>query len=131
MKKLSELSMETMLCVEHQNDGDFDVMSKEDYLNSGQFLDYPVEPFTAVCLACKQVKRFDLWDYIEYTGEDDTYDGWDFDVYNDVKDTDVTLEFINQMNDAFNRNPTYWEGEKVEVDMVPSSPQEPIEKEEN
>lgn len=43
--KLSELSMDAMLTVGHRDDGNIAVMSKEDFLNSAYFLDYPVEPF--------------------------------------------------------------------------------------
>ncbi|KAF5050635.1 hypothetical protein DSECCO2_427320 [anaerobic digester metagenome] len=119
MKKLSELSMDTMLCVGHQNDREFDVMPKEDYLRSYQFLDYPAEPFTSVCLADKSVLTFDLFDAIERIGDGSSYEGWDEDVYNDIKDLPETKAFLEKFKEVSERNPTYWEGEAVEIDMIP------------
>lgn len=119
MKKLSELSMDTMLCVGHQNDGEFDVMSKDDYLRSSQFIDYPAEPFTSVCLADKSVLTFDLFDAIERIGDDSSYEDWDEDVYNDIKDLPETKAFLEKFKEVSERNPTYWEGEAVDIDMIP------------
>ena len=121
MIKLSELKNDTMLCVEDRYDGEFSVMSKEDFLESSYFFDYPVEPFPSVKLADKEIKTFDLWDAIERIGEDDTYEGWDEEVYYALKDLPATVEFLQRIKKVFENHPVYWEGKPVEIDILPEA----------
>lgn len=119
MIKLSQLPDNAMLTVSHRYDGEIELMDKADFLQSSYFLDYPVEPFPSVTLADKQIQTFDLFDVIERIGEDDTYEGWDLDVYNDIRNAPETEAFLNLIRMVFERHPTFWEGNPVEIDMVP------------
>jgi len=119
MIKLSQLPDDTMLTVSHRYDGEIELMDKADFLQSAYFLDYPVEPFPSVTLAVKQVQTFDLYDVIERIGEDDTYEDWDLDVYNDLRNAPETEAFLNLIHTVFERHPTFWEGKPIEIDMVP------------
>lgn len=120
MVKLSELSYKTLLCVSHRYDGEIQLMSKAEFLDSAYFLDYPTDPFPSVTLASKEIKKFDLWDTIERMGEDDTYEGWDLDVYNDLKALPETVAFMQRVKEVFEGHPIYWEGKPVEIDMFPN-----------
>ncbi len=116
--KLSELSMDAMLTVRHRDDGNISVMSKEDFLNSAYFLDYPVEPFPKITLAQKSVVRFDLYSVLEMLGEDETYEDWLSNVWYDLKRSQIDLDtFDAEMTRIMEANPTYWEGEPIEVDI--------------
>lgn len=120
MKKLSELNNDTMLTVQHRHNGDFSVMSKEDFLDSSYFLDYPVEPFPVVTVAETTVPRVDLESFIEYIGEDETYEGWAEDVCQSILSDPITQDFLTKLNHIISLHPVYWEGEPVEVDIFPN-----------
>lgn len=120
MIKLSELGMDTMLTVQHQNDGDMDVMTKQDYLDSAYFLDYPVEPFTAVTVAAKSIVKFNLYDTLHHAGEDEMYEDWYDDVVNALEAFGPEIDTLTtKINKVLANNPTWWEGEPVEIDMLP------------
>lgn len=122
MPKLSELANNTMLCVGNGYNGDLRVMDKSDFLESAEFLDYPIEPFPEVTVAVPEIKTFDTRDlasFIENLGEDDTYEGWAEDVYNAIKDTPETEAFLRVLNAAFASHITYYEGHHVDIDMLP------------
>lgn len=116
MKKLSELSNDIMLCVANNYDGDIQVMSKEEFLDSAYYLDYPVEPFPTVTIGDIVTQRFDLGNII-YNMSDDMYEDWDDDVMCELKGTEGIAEFELLINKILERHPTYYEGEKVEIDM--------------
>ena len=125
MKKLSEISMDTMLTVENQSDGDLTTMTKEMYLDSAQYLDYPVEPFTNVTIAKKQIIKDNLCSILEEIAEhNECYECWIDDVYNDLRSEKNVRDGCKKHNidmlleEAFKRYPIYWEGEKVEVDTM-------------
>lgn len=118
MIKLSEFPNDTMLTVESNYCGDLYIMPKEDFLQSAYFLDYPVEPFPKVTVADKTVIKFDLWDWIEHLGWDDAHESWCEDVYNDLIDYPETKAFLERVKKVFENNPTYWEGQPVEIDMM-------------
>jgi hypothetical protein len=112
MKKLSELDMDTMLTVQHQSDGDFSIMTKRDYLDSAEYLDFPVEPLTAVTVAEKTIANFDLYSMLEWIGEDECYEDWAEDVWN-------TLKGVVEYYDA--REGGAWEmmfGDNTEEDLL-------------
>lgn len=115
MKKLSELSDDTMLCVEHNYDGDIQVMTKEEFLDSAYYLDYPVEPFPIVTIADKSIQTFDLGDII-YNMADEMHEDWDDDVICELKGTAGIAEFEALINEILERHPTYYEGEEVKID---------------
>lgn len=51
MIKLSELPDDTMLVVESSYNGDLEVMTKSEFLDSAYYLDYSTEPSPSVTLA--------------------------------------------------------------------------------
>lgn len=121
MIKLSELPMDAMLTVTPRRCCDLRIMDKTDFLASAYFLDGANDPEcgVTVTLAEKAVEKFNLWDAIERIGEDTTYEGWDQDVYNALKNQPETIAFLALVKQVFEGHPTYWEGEPVEVDMEP------------
>lgn len=119
MPKLSELANDTMLCI---GNGDLRVMDKSDFLESAEFLDYPIEPFPEVTVAVPEIKTFDTRDlasFLENLGEDDTYEGWAEDVFDAIKDAPETEAFLRVLNAAFASHITYYEGHHVDIDMLP------------
>ena len=122
MIKLSELPMDAMLTISPNCcDGDLRIMDKANFLQSAFFLDGIDDPEwgAEVTLAQKTVEKFNLWDAIGRIGEDTTYEGWDQDVYNALKNQPETIAFLALVKQVFEGHPTYWEGEPVEVDMEP------------
>ena len=124
MIKLSTLRSDTLLCVGNNYDGELRVMDKAEFLESAYFLDYPVEPFPEVRLADPCVSTFDLRKTIERIGEDDTYEGWDEDVYDSLKNEPETKAFLELVKRTFEAHPTYYEGKLVEIDMLPPARKE-------
>lgn len=118
MKKLSELSDEIMLCVESRYDGDIEVMSKKDFLDSSYYLDFPAEPFPKVTIGDRSTKQFDL-QHIIYEMSDEMYEDWDEDVWGELKATLNVVELEATINAVLDRYPTYFEGEEVAIDIVP------------
>lgn len=121
MIKLSELSNDTMLCLSYSNRDSDIVMDKADFLESTHFYDI-LSNCTGVYIAVPDVKKFtknDIFNFIEWIGEDDTFEDWDERVYNDIKELPETAAFVGVMNEAFKKNITWFEGEPVEVDVLP------------
>ena len=120
MVKLSSLPLNTMLTVA-VSDYEITVMDKEDFVQSDYFLDHPCKPWPKVCVAVKQVQSFNLRDLrnlCENIGEE-AYEDWDEHVYDDLKDAPETAAFLKLVERVFESHPTYYEGENVEIDMVP------------
>lgn len=120
MVKLSELSMDACLTVRNTSFGEFSIMDKEDFLNDAAFLDSLVEPCPEVTLAEKTYCDFDLNWIIDNIGDGETYDGWAEDVLYDIMHSPETEPFLKMVKEVFERHPTYWEGELVDVDMNPN-----------
>lgn len=122
MIKLSELSNDTMLLLSYSN-RDGVVMDKADFLESAHFYDYDIlKHCTGVYVAVPDVKKFDandIFNFIEWIGEDDTFEDWDERVYNDIKDLPETSAFVRVMNEAFKKNITWFEGELIKMDVLP------------
>lgn len=118
MIKLSTLPNEAMLTVQAAG-ADLRIMDKQDFLRSAYFFDGDEGLPYEVTLAEKTTVTPDLWDIIAHLGDGVTYEDWDQDVYNDLKDLPETKAFMALMKDACERHSTYWEGEPVEVDMAP------------
>lgn len=113
MIKLSELPNETMLYINHGKNSDIDIMSKQDFLKSDYLLnDENIKVFTAD----KKIIKFNLWDILENIGEE-SYEGWDEDVYNTIKDNPITSDFLNLIKTTFAKHPVYYEGQIIEIDM--------------
>lgn len=118
MKKLSELSEDTMLTVEHRNDGEMEIMSVKDYYDSCYYLDYPVEPLTKVTIAEKTCAKFNLCEVLERIGEGETHESWYEDVLHDIDKSDLDVKgFEEKINTILSRNPTYWDGEEILIDV--------------
>jgi hypothetical protein len=112
--KLSELSNNTMLCVQMAG-RDLGVMDKEDFLNSSEFLDMDKKDFTTipeVTVADPLVARFDFDSILENLA-DEMYEDWKENV------CDALKEVLNEekINEVLANYPTYYEGERVEIDM--------------
>ena len=122
MKNLSELSNDTILTVAHQNDGDFSIMTKEEFLDCVYFHDFSVESSPEVTIAKITTKKFtttSLEMYLEQLGWDDTYEDWDKDVMNYLLTIGYANQIVEMMNEAFTEYPIYYEGERVIVDIQP------------
>ena len=121
-----------MLTIQHRNDGDFGVMTKRDYLDSAYFLDYPVEPFTTVSEAAKSVVKFNLYDTLYHDGEDEMYEDWCDDVTNALEVLGPEIDNLTiKINEVLANHPTWWEGEPVEIDILPPGVVPEPPKEEN
>lgn len=120
MKKLSELSNDTLLTVKQRLGGDFSVMSKKGFLDSYYFLDYQTEPFPNITIAEPFYAKFDLYNWLVYVGEDHCYEGWVEDVCERLAIEPETKAFIDRVDQIFRAYPTYYEGEPVEVDIMPN-----------
>lgn len=118
MIKLSTLPDNAMLTI-LPSGSDLRIMDKEEFLQSAYFLDGDAGEAYRVTLADKTTQKPNLWDFVERLGDGETYEDWDLDVYNDIKDQPETQAFMALMKEACDRHPTYWEGEPVEVDMEP------------
>lgn len=120
MKNLSELSNDILLTVAHRNDGDFEVMSKEDFLNSSYFLDMDKDYTPEVTIADVEIKKMNdqvLCEMINTYGYDDTYEDWEEDVVNYLSVHGYKEKIIEMLEEAFDYYPIYWEGEKVNIDL--------------
>ena len=118
MKKLSEISNDTMITVEHRYDGDFEVMSKADFLESAYFLDFPVEPFPMITIADAVRARFSLSDAIE-TLSDEMHEDWFSDVGYALAEALNIKEIEKKINDILDEYPTYYQGETINIDIEP------------
>lgn len=118
MKKLSELPNDAMLCIEHRNDGDIEAMSKEDFLDSAYYLDYPAEPYPIVTVAESQTQMFSLDSIIEMMA-DEMHEDWDMDVLYELREIPNIAEFEAMINKVLSEYPAYFEGEIIEIDITP------------
>lgn len=117
MSKLSELSNDTWLTVAYQDDSEFKVMTKEDFINDGYLRECKTEPLR-VTVADITIVKFDLNYAIENAGEDETYENWYDDVMNAIDKIDGIDGFINKIDDILKNHPTYWETDDiVEIDI--------------
>ena len=119
MVKLSKLPMNAYLTVGYSDMGGFRLIEKEEFLNDAVFLDSLTEPCLEVTLAEKTYCNFDLNWIIEMIGDGETYDGWVEDVLYDIMNSPETEPFLKMVKEVFERHPTYWEGQIVDIDMNP------------
>lgn len=117
MKKLSELDKDTMLTVKKDACEDISVMPVEDFINEYKEL-YSNEVYLQVTVAEITVVDFKISNILEYLADGETYDDWVLDVEYEMMNSDVPfVDFITAIQKIFNNHPTYWEGEKVVVDI--------------
>ena len=109
MAKLSELPNETILVIEET------AMTKEEYLDSHYFLDCED---VKIYVGDKEVAEFS-WDSEIESESEQMYEDWNDNILADISDEEwVILKKAEEIiNRAYEENPTYWEGESVEVDM--------------
>lgn len=120
MIKLSELNDEDFLTVKHVYDNDFSVMTKEEFMESSYYLDYPKEPFPKVTKAIESTAYFDLYDAIKSIDYDeDMYEDWIYDVWNDICSSLDVVKINKTIKEIFTAHPSYWEGEDIEIDILP------------
>ena len=101
MIKLSELNAEDYLTVQHVYDGDFEVMTKEEFMESSYYLDYPKEPFPKVTKAIETTVYFNL------------------DVWDDICSSLDVWKINKTIKNIFTAHSSYWEGEDIEIDILP------------
>ena len=116
MIKLSELPMETLLCVEQPDGCGFDLMSKELFLkymrkNKRRALS------RSVYIADRNIFDFDLYCVIDNLVDEANDEGLVDDIYEAVKDLPQTNEFLKIMQKEFAEHPDFSEGEYVLVDV--------------
>ena len=116
MMKLSELPMETLLCVEQPDSCGFDLMSKELFLkymrkNKRRALS------RSVYIADRNIFDFDLYCVIDNLVDEANDEGLVDDIYEAVKDLPQTNEFLKIMQKEFAEHPDFSEGEYVLVDV--------------
>lgn len=117
--KLSELGKGMMLTVQHITDEEFEVMTIEDFLESDYYLDFSKFP-TKVTVANETVVDFNLNNILDYLAESETHESWIENVLHDIDKSNIDVEgFEEEINKIFAKNPTYWEGEVVEIYVFP------------
>lgn len=113
MKKLSEISDDTELMVfrdKYYYDEPL-VMSKSELLSS-EYLSQD----SRVYVACKDFAKFDLYDTIEFIGED-MYDDWYSLILEDLASMkDEIKDFTAKINEVLKGRPAYYDGEEVNID---------------
>lgn len=112
MKKLSELSNDTLLCVEVD---EFYVMPKEEYMISSFYLDRQSvdNEDIKVFLAKPVYATFDLRYALESL-EDEMYEDWLDDVLSDISHEEIE-SIENSINKILHGRPSYSSGEKIDV----------------
>lgn len=115
--KLSQILGSQLLCIERGKYSDPVIMNKTDFINSDYFLNKEAVD-VKVFIAKPEITTFVLWDWIEWLGEEN-YEDWSGIVYEEIIDNPITDEFILLVNKIFKNHPTYYPGQKVEIDIEP------------
>jgi len=118
MKKLSEISNDTMLTVKC-DDGDFEAMEKVFFLDGSYYLDRHSEmsEYPQVTIAEPIQAIFDWKSTIEELGTE-MYEDWEDRFWGDIsaEDRKVLDKAAEIVNKACAANLTYYEGEKVDIE---------------
>lgn len=114
---ISEVAPGTLLFIDPK-EGDSFILSKEDFLDSRWYLDRnePEYSKTIVSLAVKSVMTFDLFDYLDYLAEYDTYEGWKDDVYPEIYNSKEYEDFKQLIQKVFESHPSYFDGKLITLD---------------
>jgi len=111
MIKLSELSNDTMICLDN---GDISVMSKEEFINSSYYIDRDTDECPEVYTAKLTTIKFDVEEWVNHLGEDETYEDWVEDMCYSIGEENIKL-IEGIMNKASEKNPIYWEDKKIDI----------------
>ncbi|WP_333792024.1 hypothetical protein [Muricomes intestini] len=119
MEKLSELREDTMLTVQIGN-GDINVMSKKDFMNSSEYLDREPdlqrEDYPEVTIGVPQVADFSFEYALECAG-DEMYEDWKTNVTYSLEKQGFDFKGIEKViNKVFAEHPTYYVGKLVDID---------------
>lgn len=117
MKNLSEIRNDTMLTVQTRDWSEFEVMSKQDFIESDTYVNRPYiedSNYPEVTIAVKSVAKFDLENALENL-EDDMYEDWLPSVMSDISKEDRE-RIENDINKYLEGRPSYWEGEMVDIE---------------
>jgi len=112
MKKLSELSNDTLLCVCNEHSDAEDVMEKVDFLK-----DVRRSQLHRVSMADELTERFAWMSAIEAL-EEDMHEDWTERVMDDIRAMPELVKAEKLVNEILRKNPTYYSGESVENDMM-------------
>lgn len=120
MKKLSELPNDTLLTVAfNKSDSVYTLYTKEELMNSGN-LSWHKGQNHYITIAERITAEFDLYEALETNEEDIMYIGWTKDVKRNFDKANIDFKEINKIiNAILEQNPTHYEGEEVEIDIVP------------
>jgi len=117
MKKLSEINNETMLTVQTKEWSEFEVMSKQDFIESDTYVNRPYiedSNYPEVTVAVKSIAKFNL-EYALESLEDEMYEDWLASVMRDISKEDRE-RIENDINKYLEARPSYWEGEMVDIE---------------
>ena len=115
MKKLSECSNNQLLLIYDSTYTNPDIMTKEELLSIKDLKEYIDDK--DVYIAESDRMQFDLEDIIRQIGED-AYEEWDIRVLDEILDKDETKAFLNLINEVFDKNLVYYNGELVYLDLI-------------
>ena len=121
MKKLSELSDETLLYIEVFNDlksivPDVKVVTKKEYIDNQDL--FCKGGWSEIFIAIISPVSFFLEDFLEQAeSENGLGDDWGDKVINELRDTIDIDEFEYKINEVLMRHPNYIAGEPVENDV--------------
>lgn len=109
--KLSELKKDDMLLV-----GECDVMSKEDFLKEIQ--EHEGKEIYTTTIYKANINARSMLDSAIECEADNMYEDWDYDIWNDITETDIA-ELQNILDKILSRsnNVSYMADKKVEVDI--------------
>ena len=115
MKKLSECSNNQLLLIYDSTYTNPDIMTKEELLSIKDLKEYINDK--DVYIAESDRMQFDLEDIIKQIGED-AYEEWDIRVLDEILDKNETKAFLNLINEVFDKNLVYYNGELVYLDLI-------------
>ena len=121
MKKLSELSDETLLYIEVFNDlksviPEVKVVTKKEYIDNPDL--FYRGNWSEIFIAIISPVSFFLEDFLEQAeSENGLGDGWGNKVINELRNTIDIDEFEYKINEVLMRHPNYIAGESVENDV--------------
>lgn len=117
MKKLSELSRDTILTVENRNHGGFSVMDVAEYINSEYYLECHKTTIAEEIYPKTTIE--DIAEMLACNYEDEMHEDWGDRIQEAITYSKKDFEpFVKNLNRIFEKNPTYYEGEPVEIDIL-------------
>lgn len=123
MPKLSQLSSNTLLLVETLEMFELRLMSKDEFLEAREYREATKDRTLCpdVWIAEENTPQFRVREWLSIIDDTGSVpEDWKDDVLHDLTDEDISaVESI--MNKAINENPTYMEGESVEIDIWPEN----------